>query len=163
GRHVAVAGNRNNEIWVYANADLVQGRGEPQILRSAGSTVDLVRFVKKGDDLGLLLRDAALAQPNAGKVPGPADVVFDFGQRRLAANPAEWAVASLPASGWSANLQVTREPDGRIKQQTVLVTQNNGPVHQLDVRPDRVVTGLALLPPGRVKVPIVAVAFDELG
>ena len=78
GKHVAVAGFPDHTIRVFAVADLAAAAPKVQILKSAGSTMQVVRFVKKGAIVGLELGAK------------DAEAVYDFAGRKLATDLAEW-------------------------------------------------------------------------
>ncbi|HEX3316209.1 MAG TPA: WD40 repeat domain-containing protein, partial [Gemmataceae bacterium] len=79
GTHVAVAGFPDHTIRVFPVADLAAAAPKVQILKSAGSTMRTVRFVKKGAAVGLEIGNKK------------AEAVYDFAGRKLATDLAAWA------------------------------------------------------------------------
>ena len=73
-KHVAVAGLPDHAIRVFAVAAIDKAAPKVQILRSAGSVAQVVRFEKKGADRGLRVK---LKAADAGSV-------FDFAGRKFA-------------------------------------------------------------------------------
>ena len=71
-KHVAVAGFPDHEIRVFAVADLAKADPKVQLLKSAGSTMRVIRFMKKGADQGLAVGAKGV------------DSVYDFTSRKFA-------------------------------------------------------------------------------
>jgi WD40 repeat protein len=85
GRHLAVAGNPEHTVHVFAVDDLVEKKATParQVFHSAGTTVNLVRWAKKDGELGLSLRTTT-----------GTDWVFEFLDKpRLTQSAEGWRVA----------------------------------------------------------------------
>jgi WD40 repeat protein len=78
GKHVAVAGFPDHVIRVFAVADVAKADPKVQLLRSAGSTMKVIRFMKKGADQGLAVGAKGV------------DSVYDFTTRKFA-DVAGWA------------------------------------------------------------------------
>ncbi len=164
GRHVAVAGNTDHEILVFAIADLLQNRGEPQRLRSVGAAPRYASFVLRDKDLGLAISQT----PKTGvgqspRAPRQGDIFFDFARRRLFDDPAVWKLDTPALGNW--RVQLAREKGDRGEQAVLTVFQGGaaaGPAIRLN--PDTVVNDYALLPPVRpFNEPFLAVAATELG
>jgi WD40 repeat protein len=132
GRYLAVAGNPNHTIRLYALADLLQNKTAPhQELRSAGTIMRSVAFVKNGKERGLLLNE----QP-----AGAGGLVYDFAKRTLTDN----------LQGWQSD--TTRSAGADAKQ----LVRKLG----LKAAPEQVVS--AFLPAGTLlKVPVLAVAVSN--
>jgi WD40 repeat protein len=102
GRHLAVAGNPDNSIHVFALDELLDRRRQPrlQVLESAGAVVRQVAWVTKGKSQGLLLRRSdSPIDPEHG--PGQkGDWIFAIDKApELMADSAGWRVvpqAELP-------------------------------------------------------------------
>ncbi|HEX5272166.1 MAG TPA: hypothetical protein VFW33_16835, partial [Gemmataceae bacterium] len=122
GRYLAVAGNPDNTILIYAIKDLFGGKTRPtQTLHSDGETMRYVGFVTQGKDKpGLLLntRDEADGGMSRPRAPGKkGDVVFDFAARAVtdklggwksdAPDLAEWDV--IKTDGKSTTLHVEKK------------------------------------------------------
>ncbi len=94
GRHIAVAGNAEHTIQVYAVDDLLQQKVSPQVLHSVGETFRHVKFALRQEDgkslLGLML----------GKTGGKTDLVIDFERRRLTGE-----------EGWTATGEKVKRKD----------------------------------------------------
>ncbi|MFL5246146.1 MAG: WD40 repeat domain-containing protein [Gemmataceae bacterium] len=140
GRHLAVAGNRDHTIHVFAIKDVLDGKAEPvQILQSVGVAISQVALVNNGKDRGLLLSSHGI--PKRGQ-PNRDDLIFDITKRKL----------SSDSKGWDVGAGQRGEEEAREK------------VKRLDLQAKQIVTAQALLaaqPP--FNVPILAVAVDELG
>ncbi|HMB02116.1 MAG TPA: hypothetical protein VKP69_00070, partial [Isosphaeraceae bacterium] len=78
GRSLAVSGNDEREVWVFALADILRGQPapRPQRLRGAGEIIRRVGFVRSGPNLGLRLTGAA------------EDLILDPARSRLSADRA---------------------------------------------------------------------------
>lgn len=84
GRHIAVAGNREHAIYVFALDDLIAKKRQPplQELHSVGAAVRRIDWVQKQGETGLRLRRAA-----------GDDHVFEFGKAtRLTNDVKAWRV-----------------------------------------------------------------------
>ncbi len=91
GRYLAVAGNPSHTIRLYAIADLLRNKTAPfQELRSAGTIMRSVAFVKNGKERGLLLNE---------KAAGPGGLVYDFAKRTLTDNLRGWQTDAPPPVG----------------------------------------------------------------
>ncbi len=106
GKHLAVSNGM--EINVYAIADLLAGRVQPQLLRSAGSSIGSVAFLKKeGAPLGLGFSERRGTMPGNPIQFGPGDFVFDFEKAALTdyTDDADWKFAAPPAGDWRIDFQ----------------------------------------------------------
>jgi WD40 repeat protein len=162
GQHLAVAGNDDNTILVYAIKDLLAGKAAPQTLRSDGATLRYAGFVTQGKDRpGLLVNEAATPAdgPCRPREPAAGDLVFDLGGRTLTTELKGWKIDAPDLQGWDVHTQVGRT-------QVLRVTQNRRPVGQVvELRPGQEVTAYALLPaaPAPLRTPLLAVAVIEAG
>ena len=77
-KHVAVAGFPDHAIRVFEVATLGQAAPKMQMLKSVGATMRVVRFMKKGADLGLAVGNKQV------------ESVFDFTSRKQIADLAGW-------------------------------------------------------------------------
>lgn len=158
GRYLAVAGNADHEVLVFAIDDLLQGRSQPQKLRSIGSTTNSLAFARKDKDVGLLLRE------NRGQDPGkpPADfaegdLVMDFNHRTLTGDATGWKVEAPNLGGWRAVLE-PRDPQTR--KVAVAIFSGERQAGRVELKAGYEVTAFALLPPQNpAKLPILALAF----
>ncbi len=154
GGHLAVAGDRDHSVLVYAVADLLRGRDvRPQRLRGDGTSWGYVALVKKGAGRGLALGETA------------GDLIFDFGGRALTADRAGWELDAPAPGGWAVGDAADLDPTTRLLRRRTLTPQRGGrPAGRaVTFPPQQRVTGHALLPPGPLPVPLLAVALDELG
>src|SRR5207302_987796 len=84
GRFLAVAGNKDHRILVFTIADLLNQRGEPQVLHSAGASQRYVAFVSRVENnekkWGIALSETGKSQPGEALrhdfVRG--DMIYDF-------------------------------------------------------------------------------------
>lgn len=162
GQYLAVAGNADHEVRVYAIASLLRRDGAaPQRLRSNGVTFRHVAFAARGNDLALVLNTAgrkAAGQAPPALDPAQGDLLFDFANRRLATEAAGWRTAAPHADGWRA--QHAAGKDGT----TVDVFQGERRVRQVRLPAQEELLDYALLPPrGAVPVPLLALATHEVG
>jgi WD40 repeat protein len=160
GRHVAVAGSDDHAIAVFALQDLLAGRPQPQWLRGSGATPRYVAFVTNGKDTGLVLNEKPRARVAGPTQPGePGDLIFDFARRTLTDNASGWSVWAPRTDGWRVTVAPTQDRKGP----SAAVYRGDRLVRTLQLTPDQVVSASALLPPGPFPVPLVALAFDEVG
>jgi WD40 repeat protein len=143
GNHLAVAGNRDHSIHVFAIKDLLAGKAEPaQKLRSVGAVMHQIAFVKKGKDRGIVLRQSS-AKANQGIVTlQEGDLIFDISNRTLSQDVKEWVLDGVKE---------------RSSDEADLVKKL-----KLSVNGDA--TAIAYLPAQAPHdVPLLAVSLDELG
>jgi WD40 repeat protein len=161
GRYLAVAGGPDHEILVFSIDALLNGAGNPQVLRGNGTMLRHVAFVQKGNAQGLLLNERWEDDPaERGREPRPGDLIFDIQERKLSKqeDARDWQTAVALLDGW--RVKFDRPP-----QNVLTVLNNEQPVG----KPIRLVatkraTAQALLPPANPGgVPLLAVAFDEVG
>lgn len=153
GKHLAIAGSPEHEIQVFPVADLLKGQAKPQVLRGSGATFRQVGFLTKQDAVGLSLREQ----------PGQDPLVFDFKQRRLTTERAGWADSVVKLGDWSVKLDAGKDERTGAAKPIFLVTRVGQAVKTVELKPTQTVTTFALLPPGRLPRPILAVAGSELG
>ncbi|MCI0459726.1 MAG: hypothetical protein L0Z62_22475, partial [Gemmataceae bacterium] len=160
GRYLAVAGNPDHEIAVFAIADLLRNRAEARRLRSTGAAMQGVSFVQKGEDLGLRLQEKRRALPGQPpRAPQGGDLIFDFRQRTLSADHSGWQPAPPRLEGWKVDISFS--PDK--KTQRVSVSHDGRLVGTIPLNPKQELTRAAVLPRGPFPVPILALAVDEFG
>jgi WD40 repeat protein len=163
GGVVAVAGNHAQEVWVFAVADLLgKSAAVPQKVRGAGSEVRSVAFVRRGADLGLLLRETG--NKERGAVPPPpktGDWIFDFARRNLALyRPGTWQVDAPRAGGWA--LREERVASGRAG--TFALLKDGEEKWKKDLQASQQITDYAILPAdGKVPRTLLAVGFHYSG
>jgi WD40 repeat protein len=165
GRFLAVAGNDEHSIAVFAIADLLEKKRSPQQwLRSVGASPRSVAFVTNGADLGLLINEKVYKKPGAlpGE-PGTDDLVLDFTKRTLSAlDEGSWKLSTPALAGW----EVRRAPAGADKAAPprAVVRQDETEKATIDLKPRQTITDFALLPPRPpLQIPLLALAFlDEL-
>jgi WD40 repeat protein len=164
GRYLAVAGNAQHEIRVYAIQDLLNNVARPrQLLHSNGILLPGAAFARRGPgELGLLLSLTPIK--NAGespRAPKADDLVFDFTARRVAPYQAGWNQETLALGDWRAVLQRPQDP----RQPTAIaVSQGQRLIGRVVLKPNQMVTDFALRPPRPpVQAPILVVAYHELG
>jgi WD40 repeat protein len=113
GRHLAVAGNPQHTVYVFAVDDLVARKKGPyyQEFHSVGTTASLVRWAKKDGEQGLSLRTA-----------GGAEQVFEFLEKpRLTRSAAGWSVLRAPkVPEADLDLWSKRHSDARITSAAIL-------------------------------------------
>jgi WD40 repeat protein len=158
GRYLAVAGNADHEVLVFAIDDLLQGRNQPQRLRSIGSTINAVAFARKDKDVGLLLRENH--SQGRGKTPAEfaeGDLVMDFNHRTLTGDATGWKVEAPNLGGWRAVLE-PRDP--QTLKFAVTIFHGERQAGRVELKAGYEVTAFALLPPQNpAKLPILALAF----
>ncbi len=149
GKHVAVADADRQRVLVYSTADLEAGKGDPQVLRGAGTSFHTVSFRKKGDAPGLFLEE-----------DGGAGMIFDVNGPRLLADDDSWKKDSPDKKGWDIQTQVK---DGRL---TVTVSGPGFEAKTVEIGEGYAVTAGALLPPrkGEPFGPVLALGcLNEFG
>lgn len=166
GHFIAVAGNRNHTIQVFAVADVLKGGAKAQIVRSAGQARGSAAFVKKGEARGILLANA-LRPVRATTPPAPRqnDSVFDISTGKLTREFDGWNIESPDMGAWKA--EQVRDGEGRFKQPFEIVvddgTKQRTVRKPLDLKEAEVVTDFVLLPPRKPwNVPLLAVAYVDL-
>jgi WD40 repeat protein len=170
GRHLAVAQSKDHEILVFPVERLLNNRGQPQRLRSAGAAFPTVAFVRRGEgkekDLGLLLSEVGKKEPGQpARDPGSNDLIFDFANGRLTADRSGWKTTPAALQGWRAgHSAVHKDARGHITQWAIALRQGEGPERRVLLKENQELTDYALLPARPPhNVPILAVAFlDEL-
>jgi WD40 repeat protein len=114
GRYVAVAGADQATVRVYAVANVLAGRPDPEVLHSVGVQVRRVGFAAHKDARlpGLFLGLSAPRAPLDPVAMTGDDFVFDFANRGLVRDPARhgWAVAGAAEAGWKLSALPTRKP-----------------------------------------------------
>jgi WD40 repeat protein len=170
GKFIAVAGNDEHTILVFANADLLRNMVAPvQTLRSAGAKIRRAAFVTTArNQLGLLFSDRAQPGREAtGRQPEQGDLILDPAKRRLTAyQVGEWKLSSPAKDGWEVEAEFPRRPaQGRTNEPTLFrLKQQGAPKGSIALSPGKVADTYALLPPGHgVDMPILAVAYREAG
>ncbi len=163
GRYLAVSGNRERDIRIFAIPDLLQGGATPQRLRGDGTTMRRVAVVKKGENWGVLLNAQQEDQPGEPpRSPGPGDQILDVAARRLRSETDGWAVSAPSLGPWRVTVEPL--PQGGAAPASVLVGSGDGQEARITLKPNQVVTATALLPPGPpLGRPLVAIAFEEIG
>lgn len=155
GDYLAVAGNRDRAVRIYSLRPLLEGKKvRPQILAGEGLAFQHASFVRRGEELGLLLNPAPRKQ---GAAPGreQGDLIFDFGKRRLTDDVSGWDAARPAPGGWRAQSTEARG---------VEIRQGEKLVGKIILPEKREVSHYALLPPGKsIKVPLLAVASHVNG
>jgi WD40 repeat protein len=141
GRHLAVAGNKEHEVFVYTIAELLNNKAQPQVLKSVGVTMSDLGFVRNGQAIGLRMRPAA----EGGQKQPP--LVFDFTRRALSDDLTGWKKAGPDLEDWTADLQTYRDKDDRDRKQIVVKRQENRAGPPIPITYTQQVTGYALLPP----------------
>ncbi len=153
GRHLAVVGNLDHEVRVFAVADLLAGRAArpAQTIGSDGSTFARSSFVRKGDR-GLKLVD----RREDGK---GAPLVFDLRRRKM-----------VPADGWQPDsprpgdwkVEPVKNKSGAVDAFAVTHPREKGGTVRLTH--DQSATGAAFLPPcPPFDLPFLAIAYQEGG
>lgn len=168
GRFIAVAGNNDHSIHVFAVKDLLEKQDEarPQVLQNVGVALRFVAFVKKGKDRGLLLSKEA--QPVRGgkpREPQKGDVVFHLTDRNFSEKLDGWEIDAPDTEGWTLRHTQARVVDGKPAPGVVTVRRGDAePVTIKMASPREVISDYALLPAmAPLNVPIVAVAYHDLG
>jgi WD40 repeat protein len=113
GKHLAVAGNPQHTVFVFAVDDIVAGKKAPtyEEFHSVGTTARLVRWTTKGGEQGLSLSTADGAQQ-----------LFEFLDKpRLTRSAAGWNIVRAPrASDADIDRWSKRHPDARITSAAIL-------------------------------------------
>lgn len=171
GRYLAVAGNTSHELHLYTIADLIErraGRVSPLILRGGGVEVRCVEFVKKGNNVGLLLSESSKGRAgDPPRGPGkPGDVIFDIGARSLTADLKGWIGDSFDGrtSGLRAALiPGQRDKAGRAGSPVFSIRHPDGREHRIELEAGQTVTDYALVTATRpfYEAPLLAVALND--
>ncbi|MFN4258134.1 MAG: WD40 repeat domain-containing protein [Gemmataceae bacterium] len=161
GRHLAVAGDNDHQILVFAVADLLNNLKRPQILHSVGTTFRHVSFVTKDKQTGLLLNEAAEKSSAKPRPPRTGDLIFDFGQRLFTTELQGWSSTAPDMTGWRVQVSPARKNDkGQVLQWAIAVTGSNQGECRITLKPGESVTALALLPTNDKRpTPILALAY----
>ena len=149
GRHVAVAATSDHAVRVYALADLLEGRADPESVLAADALAPRrVAFGDKGRTLWLS-EDVRAASPDGG-------LLFDLDRRQVRANDGPALAVDSPEMGeWS--VAIDRDRKG------VSVRQGEKGLPPLRLRGRReVVTTAALRPPAPGRPALLAVAYTDL-
>src|SRR5262249_17877835 len=115
-------------------------------------------FVQKGDSLGLLLNERWEPPATRAREPQRGDLIFDLKERKLlaAAADAGWQTALAAKDGWTVGFDQ--------KKNEFTVYQNEQQVGKtIKLVATKRPTTQALLPNGPGGVPLLVVAFDEVG
>ncbi len=159
GRHLAVGGGPDHTVRVYAVADLLKlNNAAAQVLRSVGSTVGRVAFVKRGNDLGLVLNPRHRRTPgDAPLPPQEGDLLFDLTRRSLTEDLKGWGLAAPDTRGWELS---HAQRDGRA---VLTVTEKGKAPRDITLPAAQSLADYALLPVRKpLDVPLLAVAMHEL-
>jgi WD40 repeat protein len=188
GKYLAVAGDKDHAIRIYAIQDLLAYKSKPRrVLRSAGVVLPQATFVRRGTDLlGLVLSTKGGKGPGQPPQPPQAgDLLYDFTARKLAPyqkqwpflapvpdpwslltaalalNQVTWRLDTLPSDGWQATLE--RDAKGNILQPAVIaVRQGLQRVKQISLKKGQSVTDYVLRPPQLpLQVPILVIAYHD--
>lgn len=140
GRHIAVAGHLDHAIRVYAIADLLRNKIEPQVLHSVGATMRRVAFATRPDKdqtrLGLVMHETSGAAQEGG-------LVFDFKERALTDKVQGWTSARPDPGDW----QIERIAKTKLKdREVIIVRKRDQPIKRLALPDDQWVTSMSLLP-----------------
>jgi WD40 repeat protein len=148
GKRLAVAAVRDHAVRVYAVADLLQGKVQPEaVLTGDGLSPRRVAFVDGGR--GIWLSDNERARPLSN------GLLFDLDKRRLRANDRVDLLSDVPEPGdWSFAIGADR------KSVTVRQGQRELPPVRLHGKED-IVTEVALRPPAPGRSGVLAVAYTE--
>jgi WD40 repeat protein len=151
GSFLAVTGDLNREIRVFAVGDLFGRNPSPPPLRSAATMVAGVMFARKGEptEFGLILR------PATGGAAAATELIFDAAKRSLTPDPAGqgWKPISPADAGWRVDRDANDPASLRWAG-----PQTRGAA-RLKLEPSQVVTAYALVPPKPPMTdPVLAVA-----
>src|SRR5262249_13233429 len=117
GRYVAVAGSADHSIRVFSIESLLKNEARSQQLRSVGITMRSVAFIQKnkGQDLGLMLDQAAKSVPGRPAHGTDNSLVFDFSGRSLStcSKQQEWQVVDAAINGWRVK-EIKRRAAGKV-------------------------------------------------
>jgi WD40 repeat protein len=148
GRYLAVAATSDHAVRVYAVADLLQGKAQPQaILAGAGLSPQRVAFVDKGQ--GLWLSEDGRSRPLTG------GLLFDLDKRQVRANTGAGFADDTPELGeWSFLIDSDRKGVRVRRGRTDL------PPVRLQGK-EEIVTAAALRPGAPGQPGLLAVAYTE--
>jgi WD40 repeat protein len=167
GRYLALAGNADNTIQVYAVDRLLRAiQPQPQSLHSAGVTMGTVAFVEKaGTGPGLLLSQAIPEKPGSPLSMRADDLVFDVAQRTLTRDPARqgWQVAGPSQDGWKVRLVPSNGRPANAPPAARVAWEGPGGhrgAMTIALQAGEDITGIALVPPAKdfAPVPVLVVA-----
>jgi WD40 repeat protein len=169
GHTLAVAGNRDHQILLFATSDLLKnGAGaRPQRLQSAGTAAQYVRFVQKGDQVGLVMSEAEATTP--GKPPASLEkngLVFDFTKAALVPYQAAWKIIAPKPADWQTKFKEVTDKEKRVLKRVFSVYQDGDLKGQVELSAEEMPTRYTLLPPGPsspFKRPLLVVAFVDIG
>jgi WD40 repeat protein len=144
--HVAVAGNAQHEIRVFAVGDLLNGNGgriEPQRLQGVGTTFHQVAFATNGEHLGLILSTRRKTAPGkVGDLPQAGDRAFDLSQGKLG-DRGGWQIVAPELRGWK--VETAQNANGSIGKLWVIDPADTA-LPAMPVKEGQEVTDYALLP-----------------
>jgi WD40 repeat protein len=164
GGHLALAGNDRHDIWVYSIRDLLAGKATPAHLVGVGTTVRSLTFTGRGQgrNVALYLSGGARTRPGAptALTEGPRRLVFDFLAKKLTPYGKQqgWQATSPQDAGWK--VVKSEEPVRGQPRWHFEWTGPNGRRGTFDVpqEPGEELTDFALVPPLKLKGPVLAVA-----
>jgi WD40 repeat protein len=164
---LAVGGNDAHDIRIFPVPELLKGKAEAQTIRSAGDNFRGVAFVRKNQDVGLLLGKTGpeqAGQPANG--PKADDLVYDITKRSLLTDRTGWKAEAPPVGDWRARIVAAEKNDkAQVVRLAVSLTKEGQEKARIELEKFYQVTGLAILPGpvSPIKVAILALAFiDEL-
>ncbi|HVS37738.1 MAG TPA: WD40 repeat domain-containing protein, partial [Gemmataceae bacterium] len=145
GKYVAVADADHQRVLMLSIADLKgAGNVRPQVLRSDGTTFDVVAFRKKGDSLGLFL----------GEKQGDGRFVFDFAKGDLLPSDGDWKDDAPDTTGWKLDPR-----DGDRKTPGAVAVTGPKIDRTIDLGVDARPTAWTVLPPHKDQPPLLAVGW----
>jgi WD40 repeat protein len=156
GQYLAAAGSDDNNILIYRVRDLLAGDPTAQVRGSAGAVIHYAAFVRRNQDVGLLLNERGRKPVGSPpRAPVPTDLVFDFGNRSLTADLAGWKPEAPDLGDW----RVEQE-----KERTFLdVYKGDRRVSRIPLPQRHELSDFALMPPVQQRPLLLALAAQQGG
>jgi WD40 repeat protein len=97
GKFLAVAGQRDNEIFLYTTLGLLEGTAKPRRLHSTGMTFERVAFARSDESPGLLL------WPESDDKEAP--LLWNINKGSISKGPGSWNEYGPDTKGWEIKRQ----------------------------------------------------------
>lgn len=144
GAYLAVAGEENHEIRVYAIGDLLEGRWEYQRLHGRGADVQVAALMRQRKDgaRGIFVSERKKGQPgDAPPEPAGRDLLLDAKGHALGSDFGGWEFDVPDRAGWDARLE--RQVANRLRITDPLSRES----HTVQLKEKDQIIDFAILPP----------------
>lgn len=156
GRHLAVAGNDDDEVFVF---DVSNGLVRVPLktpLRGTATLVAGASFVRNRDSLGLVLNRSV---SNSSDTTATTKQIFDLAKGAFVDEPAGWSLAVPELGSWKV-AHSSQDGSGPL----VSVTQDNQLVSRIQLEADDQLSAYAICPPLKgCPLPLVALGVQRRG